>query len=89
LTEVESDKEHLQQRIIFLHIRINNLTRENKVLSEKLNQAPTLNNPLAALSGENTELSIEEIIAAMSQVQLKEIHIFVLHLEIDKLEKAN
>ena len=43
----------------------------------------------AALCGENTELSIEEIVAAMSQVQLKEIQISELHLEIDRLKKVD
>lgn len=89
LTEVETDKEHLQQRVLYLYSQINNLTKENKVLSEKLNQAPTLIDHLAALCGENTELSIEEIVAAMSQVQLKEIQIPEIHLEIDRLKKAD
>jgi len=73
LAEVEFEKENLHQRVLFLHNRVNNLTQENKVLSEKLNQSPTLDNPLVVMSGENIELSTEDIIATMYQVQLKEI----------------
>jgi len=32
LTKVESDKHHLQQRVLYLHNRINSLIQENKVL---------------------------------------------------------
>lgn len=89
LAEVELEKEHLQQRVIFLHSRINNLTHENKALSQKMDQAPVLNNPLSGISGENNELSTEEIVTTMAQVQLKEIQIYELHLEIDRLKKVD
>lgn len=57
LTEVESDKDHVQQRVLYLHSQINSLKQENKALLEKLNQAPALIDQLAALCGENTKLS--------------------------------
>ena len=58
-------------------------------MSQKLNQAHVLNNPLSGISVENNDFSIEEIVAAMSQVQLKDIQISELHLEIDKLKNVD
>jgi len=46
-------------------------------------------NPLTGVIGEIGDLPTEEIVAGMSQVQLKEIQISELHLEIDKLKNAD
>ena len=63
--------------------------QENQALSDKLNQPQTLNKPLVELFRENGELSIEQIVVAMAQVQLKEIQIVEINLEIDELNKSD
>lgn len=88
LAQPESEKDILQQRILFLHTQISILKHENEALSEKLKHATNSNNPLVVWPQEGTGMSKEEMVAAMSQVHLKEIQISELNLEIERLKKA-
>lgn len=88
LAEVETEKDQLQQRILFLHVQISKLKQENEALSEKLKHAEN-SNPLAAWPQEGIEMTTGEIVAAMSQVKLKDIQISELNLKIEKLKKAD
>jgi len=79
----------LQQRVHLLNIQVISLKRDNEALSQKLNQVPVVDNPLPGMTIENSDLSIEDIVVAMYQVQLKDIQISELHLEIDKLKNVD
>ena len=87
LTEVEQEKDHLQQRVLVLNSQVISLKQENESLLKKLEQVPQVTNTSTSIIVENNDLSTEEIVAAMSQVQLKDIEISELQLENDKLKK--
>lgn len=61
---------------------------ENDALSDKLTHALNSTTPLSTWPREGTGATEEEVIIAMSQVQLREIQIYELNLEIEKLRKA-
>ena len=87
LTEVEQEKDHLQQRVLVLNSQVISLKQENESILKKLDQVPRVTNTSTSIIVENNDLSTEEIVATMSQVQLKDIEISELQLENDKLKK--
>ena len=87
LTEAEQEKDHLQKRVLVLNSQVISLKQENESLLKKLEQVPQVTNTSTSIIVENNDLSTEEIVAAMSQVQLKDIEISELQLENDKLKK--
>jgi len=87
LTKAESGIDILQQRILHLHTEICSLKNENEAFSRKLPFAPNTTNSPRVWPREGTVDSEEEVIVAMSQVQIKEIQISEFNLEIEKLKK--
>lgn len=71
LAEMEMEKDHLQQRILLLNSQIINLKQDNEALSKKLNQAPAVEDPPMRIAVEKANLSTEEIVASMSQINLR------------------
>ena len=57
LTEMEMEKDHLQQRILLLNSKIINLKQDNEALSKKLNQAPVVEDPPMSTAIEKANLS--------------------------------
>ena len=70
-----------------LNSQVISLKQENESLLKKLEKVPQVTNTSTSIIVENNDLSTEEIVSTMSQVQLKDIEISELQLENDKLKK--
>lgn len=56
ITEVEQEKDHLQQRVLVLNSQVISLKQENESLLKKLEQVPQVTNTSTSIIVENNDL---------------------------------